>query len=113
MKAVSLFLRPNLPKILLLAILLAVTCFVSTGYKATSKVSWQENRGIPLAIVTLAGYEGPGSNSNLCREVRIQNIWPIAFILDIFVWYMVSCLVFLIYIGVKIKHQKVANSEHS
>jgi hypothetical protein len=100
MAVISLFLRPNLLKLLFLTILLAVTCFVPIGHKATSKISWQENRGIPLAIVTLSGYEGPCSNSNLCREVSIQNIWPIAFILDIFVWYMVTCLVFH-FIGVK------------
>ena len=94
------FFRPTFTKIVLLMILVGVTSFIVTGRKATSKVSWQEKRGVPLAFMTIVVYKGPCPQNNTCQEANLQTFNTFALLLDIFSWYVISCLMEFMYVFV-------------
>jgi hypothetical protein len=98
------FLRPNFVKTLFLLFLLAMTLSVVSGRQATSKVSWQENRGIPFRFVTLTGYAGPCEQNGFCREMNIQNFYPYMLVIDVIGWYLVSCALISGYETLKKQH---------
>ena len=95
MNKLWLFFRPDFIKTILLLLLMTMATLAVTDRKATSKVSWQENRGAPYSFVTVSGYEGPCSENAFCRDVNIAsfNLW--ALIVDIAGWYLVSCAIIL------------------
>ncbi len=88
------FFRPGLIKLIILIITMLLASFVTIGYEATSKVSWEENRGIPLSFLTIVGYAGPCSESLYCRDASIQTFRPLELLLDVLIWYGFSCLLF-------------------
>ena len=75
--------RPNLIKLIILTVIMALTLLVVSNYKATSKVTWEESRGIPLPFVTLNKYQGPCSSFNICRETNLQTIHFLNGLIDI------------------------------
>lgn len=86
------FLRPTWVKLLVLAILISITLLVVIERQATSKVTWNESRGAPLPFLTLAGYQGPCPPLSFCTKVFFHALHPIEMLLDILVWYVVSCV---------------------
>lgn len=101
MKTIWLFLRPSILKVILLAVMLVIASYVVTKHEATSKVSWQENRGIPLSFLIISGYTGPCSPRYACQELKVQKFQMITLLLDIISWYIISCLVVLVCESVK------------
>ncbi len=97
MSALWSFIRPNFIKIMLLIMLVAITSFMITRHEATSKVSWLENRGAPVGYVSLAGYEGPCPPDPFCKKITITNTYIYAILIDTALWYLVSCVIFLVY----------------
>ena len=85
-------LLPNLTKILLLIFLVSITSLVGREYQKTSKLSRQENRGIPLSFVTISVYEGPCQENDYCKEINVKSVYPHALIINIIICYIVSCL---------------------
>jgi hypothetical protein len=82
---------------------MVASTMIIIDHNATSKVSWQEERGIPFRFVNISGYEGPCSEKDFCREVKIQDFYLWALIFDIVGWYLVSCTISLAYHSIKKK----------
>lgn len=97
MKSLHLFLRLNAVKMVLQVILLILASLVTSGYEATSKVSWQENRGIPFPFVTISYYSGPCLYQIYCQQAKIIYLSMCAIIGNVIVWYFVSCVIVLGY----------------
>jgi len=95
------FIRPSFKKTLLLLLIIAVSAIIVTEHTATSKVSWQEERGIPLSFMNIVGYEGPCSENGFCRDMNIQSFNFGALIIDIAGWYLISCTIAYVYQIVK------------
>src|SRR5262245_61078465 len=103
MKMLWLFLRPNLSKAALLIISMLISSIVTTGAEATSKVTWQANRGFPLPFLTLFEYVQVGRcpQNTICIASNIQNFYPLALMLDILGWYLLSCAITSVYGAIK------------
>ena len=84
------FLQPNIAKILVLILLMILTSLIVMDFRATSKVTWEGTLGIPFSFAAILGYNGPCSHKELCRDI-IHNFNPYALMLDIAIWYLVSC----------------------
>jgi hypothetical protein len=94
---VWLFLRPNAIKLVILMTAMSLTLLVVTEREATSKVTWDENRGAPLPFLTITKYRGPCPPLNFCTKVYVQTLHPSKILLDILGWYVISCTLFLGY----------------
>ncbi len=103
MKKIWLFLRPSYMKITLLVILTLTSSAITTEFEATSKVTWHANRGFPFPIMTIFEYVQGGRcvQNTLCIATNIQNFHVLTLLLNILVWYLVSCAVILGYKAVK------------
>ncbi len=86
--------RPNLLQLAIWVILLALLLSVATQRIATSKVTWEETRGIPLAFATFGEYRGPcGPEGDFCVKFGVQSLYPFPLALDILILYLTSCIV--------------------
>ena len=86
------FLRPNFLKFIILVILFALTLLIATERKPTSKITWEETRGIPLTFVTLIEYRGPcASEEGYCTGHSIQAIEAPAFLFNLIGLYLLAC----------------------
>jgi hypothetical protein len=110
MKILLLFLRPNCVKITLVMILTLLSSIVTTGFEATSKVTWYANRGFPFPVVTISDYVTGGrcSHNTICLAANIRNFYPYALLLDILGWYLVSCAI--VYAHQALKKQRRASN---
>jgi hypothetical protein len=88
------FLRPNFIKLAMLVLVMSMTMLVITDQQATSKVTWNQERGLPLPFLTLGKYQGPCPPSDACTRVFIQRLHPLELLLDFLGWYVVSCVLF-------------------
>jgi hypothetical protein len=91
------FLRPKFIKLVILIIITLLASIAVTEYKETSKVTWEESRGVPWSFLTVIGYHGPCYQLEYCRKVHIQTLRPLELLVDILVWYIVSCILFSVY----------------
>jgi len=97
MKALS-FLRFDYSKLLVLVALVLMTMLVVVSREATSKVSWEQMRGIPFPFLVITEYRGPCQPLNtFCIDLFFQRIYPIELLKDILIWYVVSCAMVLGY----------------
>lgn len=97
MKAINL-LRPNFPKLLLFVLFMLMSTFVVVSRDATSKVSWDQVRGTPFPYLVLTEYRGPCLPQNtFCVEVNFQRIYLTELLIDILIWYVISCGMILPY----------------
>jgi len=103
MKTFWLSLRPSKTKIVFSIVLTLASILVTSGFQATSKVTWYANRGFPLPFMTLSEAVDRRicQNNTICIATNISNIFPIAIVLDILGWYVVSCLIVFAYQIVK------------
>lgn len=89
---VLLFLRPSLFKVVIWAVAIFLTLLVVVEREATSKVSWDQTRGIPFPFLLLTEYRGPCPPLNdFCVRFNLQTIYPFGSLLDILIWYFVAC----------------------
>jgi hypothetical protein len=91
MKTFWSFLQPSFAKVVLLIIFVVISSLAIVRHEATSKVSWQEDRGLPYVFITIEGYEGPCLPKPFCQEINVRNFRLFGFLVDSGVWYLVSC----------------------
>ena len=88
------FLRPNVQKIIILFVLLSLSLLIATEQKATSKVTWQEIRGTPLAFLTVTEFRGPcgPSEDGICSMYFVDGINFFALLINIVGLYLIACV---------------------
>lgn len=92
--SVWLFVRPSPFKLASTLILLALSLLVVTQCAATSKVTWEETRGVPLEFITLVKYRGScGPDGAFCYRYDVLALHPFPLALDVLILYLISCLV--------------------
>ena len=106
---VFLFLRPDKTKITLSIILTLLSLIIVTGLKWTTKMTWYANRGFPFPVVKIYDYVKGGSCPpyNICLATNIQDFYPYTLLIDILVWYLVSCAIVLGYETVKKQRRRL------
>lgn len=94
-----LFLRPNRANLTLSIIFTLLSLIIVTGLEWTTKMTWDANRGFPLPIIRIYDYVKGGSCPpyDICLATNIQDFYPSALLLDLLIWYLVSCAVVLGY----------------
>ena len=99
MKMLWRFLRLNRLKAALLVICGLIFSNLTTGLEATSKVTWQANRGFPLPFMSLDEYMQGGRclQNTICVSANIQSFSIYALIVDLLGWYLISCAITFIY----------------
>jgi hypothetical protein len=84
---------PTLLKVAILILLVVLSVFARTGYEATSKISWEESRGLPFAFLTLTEIRGLCNTGIIFWECRsIYNLNLMAFIIDAIIIYFTVCI---------------------
>ena len=92
------FLKPNFYKVLVLAILILITLLVIVHRVPTSKVSWDQMRGMPFPFLVLTEYRGPCTPLNtFCVKYYFQEIYIIELLKNILIWYVASCILVVVY----------------
>jgi hypothetical protein len=82
--------RPTLLHLLILAIFIALSVLALSEYRATSKISWEESRGLPFSFLTLIrGVCNAGIAVWKCRS--FESINPLVLITDILIVYFAVC----------------------
>jgi hypothetical protein len=68
---------------------------VTTGDGATSKVTWQLDRGFPFPFITIVETVPMErcSINTICIETNIQQFYLYALLVDMLVWYLLSCVI--------------------
>ena len=100
-KSTLLFFQPNQKKLIILLIILLFTSILFSEGKWTSKITFEEKRGMPLVFLVLHGHIFTSSRPFYCRyfpslcRVRILDSFYIPeFLIDILFWYIVSCAIY-------------------
>ncbi len=92
------FLKPNLSKVIVLVILILMFIPLVAYREPTSKVTWDEIRGMPFPFLMLTEYRGPCPPANtFCVKSSFQELRFIELIKSILFWYPVSCAIVLGY----------------
>jgi hypothetical protein len=93
MKMLWYLLRPSRLGITFFITLTLLTSTVTTGFEATSKVTWHANRGLPFPYITIFEYVQGGRCliNTVCVATNIKYFNPYALLLDMLVWYLVAC----------------------
>jgi hypothetical protein len=88
------FLRSNLQKIVVLLVFLSVSLLIVTEQKATSKVTWEEVRGAPLAFLTITEFRGPcgPSEGGICSMYFVDEINYFALLMNVIGLYLIVCI---------------------
>lgn len=93
MKTIWNFLHPSYRKAALFIILTVLAFTITTGFEPTSKVTWKANRGIPFPFITL--FENVPMKrcpiNTICIATNIQQFYLFASLVDMLVWYLLSC----------------------
>jgi len=85
---------PTLPNVAMLIVLVILSVLALSEYRATSKISWTESRGLPFSFVTFTEIRGVCSGGIefwKCRSLESLN--PAALIIDVLVVYSVICII--------------------
>jgi hypothetical protein len=84
---------PTLLNVAMLVILLVLSVLALSEYRATSKVSWEESRGLPFSFLTFTEIRGlcnAGIAFWKCRSFNNLNLQ--ALIMDVLIIYPVVCI---------------------
>jgi hypothetical protein len=95
MKTFLNFLQPSRLKAASFVISILLASTVTTGFEATSKVTWHANRGIPVPFIILfenVPFERCPINT-ICVATNIQQFYLYALLFDMLVWYLLSCAI--------------------
>jgi hypothetical protein len=87
-------LRPTFPVAILTIVLLLLSLIIIITSEATSKVSWDQYRGAPLKAMVTLRYTGPCGDVVPCTRNTLGEIYPVAFLVDLIFWYLISALIF-------------------
>ena len=97
----------SLPRLLLMIILLSILMILASSLVViksigTSKVSWTESRGFPLAMLTFNRYEGPcgPDMADFCETCDLGSIDVQSLIINLFIYIIISSLI--IFLAIKI-----------
>lgn len=93
LKKVMRFFTPTPMKLLILLMLVLLILFIKTDFRATSKVTWSANRGIPFSFLSTTSYKGPCLPEPYCERVCIEAIHPIPLLADLMFWYVIACAI--------------------
>jgi glycopeptide antibiotics resistance protein len=102
---IRLLLRPDKTKITLMMIFTLLSLIIVTGLEWTTKMTWYANRGFPFPFLKIYDFVKGGSCTpyNICLATNIQDFSPFAMLMDLFVWYLVSCIIAFAYHRIKKK----------
>ena len=108
MKMLWLFLRPSRLRVTFFVTFTLLTSTVTTGFEATSKVTWHANRGLPFPYITIFEYVQGGRCliNTVCVATNIQHFNLYALLSDMLVWYLVSCVIVFGYEVLKKQRRK-------
>ncbi len=85
---------PTLPKVAILVVLIALSVLARAEYQPTTKITWEEARGLPFPFLTLTEIRGP-CNAGIafwtCRS--FENLSPLVWGIDVLMAYGVICVV--------------------
>ena len=88
------FLKPTIWKIILLIVLFAVSFYFSTEILASAGGS--SNLGYPFQFFQPSGcYGPPGAEYPNCWDTELTSFWSL--IANIIIWYLIACILMLIY----------------
>jgi hypothetical protein len=83
---------PTLLKVAMLISLIVFSVLARVEYEATSKISWEESRGLPFAFLTFTEIRGLCKTGIIFWECRsIYSLRPMAFMMDVLIVYFVVC----------------------
>jgi hypothetical protein len=83
---------PTLLKVAMLIILIVFSVIARVEYEATSKISWEESRGLPFTFLTSTEIRGLCKTGIIFWECRsFYSLSPMAFIIDVLIVYLVVC----------------------
>lgn len=102
------FLRPNKIRIALSIILTTLSSIIVTDFKWTTKMTWYAYRGFPLSFLKIYDYvKGERCQPyNFCMATNIQDFYTYSFLVDLVVWYLVSCVITLGFLTMKRKFKQ-------
>ena len=84
---------PTLPNVAMLIILIILSALALSEYNATSKISWQESRGLPFSFLTLTEIRGICNAGIVFWKCRsFENLNPLVLIMDILIVYSAICV---------------------
>jgi hypothetical protein len=78
----------SIGKLFLALILFSLLSLIATDYQSTSKVSWEENRGVPFTFLVLEMYDGPCDVNEVCKNAQIKAFYSVAFLFDFMLMYL-------------------------
>ena len=84
---------PTLLNMAMLIILIVLSVLALSEYRATSKISWEESRGLPFSFLTFTEIRGicnAGIAFWKCRS--FENLSLVALIIDVLIVYAVICV---------------------
>ena len=94
---------------------LALALFIVTGLlssikpnslNATTKITWDEYRGLPYTFIKLEGCSGPCYPDKIARNYSIHDFDLRMLLLDTLIWYVIAC--FIAYgLSIIIRNEKV------
>ena len=64
----------------------------SYGNNYTTKITWEEYRGLPFSFVKLSGCFGPCYPGRIGLKYVVQSLDIYMLILDALIWYLIACL---------------------
>jgi hypothetical protein len=111
MKKLYSFIRPDCTKFIILVVLIILSLTITTDFYPTSKVSWTAKKGFPLPFLVIYEYvQGKRCLINsICFSSNIQEFYPYLIVIDILVWYLVSCCLItgyeILQYRLKVKHK--------
>lgn len=85
--------QPTLPQVILLLILLSLSTIILTDKYATTKVTYEERRGIPFTVFTIAEVRyGPCEDVNSQCVRRVSEVYFANFFLNALILYLAVLL---------------------
>lgn len=79
--------------VLLLFFLLSM---IPSRSEPTSKVTWEDRRGLPIAFVQINRYTGPCAPEQTCSRIYVAGFDPLALVMDILILGVLSVLGILV-----------------
>jgi hypothetical protein len=83
----------TLPKSIVLIVLIALSILALSEYQPTTKITWEESRGVPLAFLTVTETRGPCSAGAAFWKCRfVENFHPLQLIANAMIIYYAVCV---------------------
>jgi hypothetical protein len=86
-------LQPNKITLGFLFLLVLLSSITPNYFSYTTKITWDEYHGIPYTFLKLTGCYGPCGEEEISRRYFIQEFDVFSLLGNIFIWYIVACLI--------------------